>query len=691
MKSLLSLCSQVIKRALPVDTEEHSDDNLDDGGQDHVFTFYHGLSHEEQRTLDEDFDDIGLEEAHEAFVHAVDASRPLASHFDPPRLLNWELKRPPPLSHGANLTKLADVGERRLQVWMHDGLSAYQKEKVAILIMCGGVDKMGEEVPKAALDIGLLSHKSMFQLYCERIVRLQHLVFRRFKQRPVHIPIYIMCNRDNRDIIEDFFRENNFFGVREQDLLFFVQNYMPLFDTGGKMMLANKHTILQRPCGNGAVFRAIVEQGMVSDMKSRGVSIVYMCSCDNLLCKVGDPLFLGYFESCKVDASVKCVEKFPEDHFGVLASKKAKVREDTDGDGKMELTTKLRGTIIEFSEMPDELKKRRDKLTGCIEMNAGNLSQYVFKVDFSMRAFHHLGKRWHAKKERVQHIDIHTGKDVRAPRANEQPNAIHVEQFVGDSLDLPSTLSGLEVPRTEMALVLTPAGRHSPLTALQAIGRLHQHWIAAAGGHFSSNKVASDREDAKCEVSPLVSYDGEDLLGHFPRHIELPFYLASQQELTQFSAASSTYTRRPSIHYLDDGTHLAQREQEVELEGTLGKVMDAIGNEDDYLGERSVGEEALPDTPRPNDGGGAGRSSPRHEGGASGRSPGRESAGRAKSSSKGGPGHGDAGGPSPRGNASPRGGGDKKPKHGLSDEEGKKSGRKSGGGSPGRKSGVDSS
>ena len=43
-------------------------------------------------------------------------------------------------------------------------------------------------------------------------------------------------------------------------------------------------------------------------------------------------------------------------------------------------------------------------------------------------------------------------------------------------------------------------------TALQILGKVHQQWILEAGGSFEDLKVATDRDDSKCEVSPLVSY-----------------------------------------------------------------------------------------------------------------------------------------------------------------------------------------
>jgi len=146
----------------------------------------------------------------------------------------------------------------------------------------------------------------------------------------------------------------------------------------------------------------------------------------------------------------------------------------------------------------------------------------------------------------------------------------------------------LQVPRDEYAMVKNIMGKDSPQTALMAVGRLHQSWIAKAGGSFFENKVASENDDGKCEISPLVSYEGEDLAGQFMEPIQLPYYLPSQQEIPEASSFAPQLARRASIHYLNMNEDLAQRELEMELQGHLGKVMDKIQTGDkemlDYQG-----------------------------------------------------------------------------------------------------------
>lgn len=159
---------------------------------------------------------------------------------------------------------------------------------------------------------------------------------------------------------------------------------------------------------------------------------------------------------------------------------------------------------------------------------------------------------------------------------------------------------GLQVPRSEAALVKNRVGVDSRSTALMALGKLHQQWIRSAGGSFCENKVASENDDSKCEISPLVSYDGEDLSGQFMHPIQLPFYLPSQQEVAESSSVAPAFSKRASIHYLNMDNDLAQREMEMELQGRLGKTMDKVqtGNQEEYQGERAGEDELLPPTPR---------------------------------------------------------------------------------------------
>lgn len=613
VRSMLIRCTEVIQSAgQPQSPEEEEQNNEEyERGQEHVFSFYNELTDEEKRELDEVFDNLDVDDLQTAFQQATASKKtPIGVSIVPPKVMHWDRSKPPETRIGANLTRVHNVAERRLNLWRSSGLAMLRDGKIGVVIMSGGFDMpFGEEMPIPTTNIGLLSRKNIYQLYIERVRRLQHLVHRKYRES-CPTPIYVMCNTVNRDVIEDFFYSHKFFGYKEEDVMFFTQFNLPTCDSTGGFLLADRHKIAMHPNGSGGIFEALLATGMVSDMKSRGVASLYVCGDRNVVAKVGDPLFLGFSAERQVDICLKSVEKLnPEEDLGVFCMKEQEVLEDEDGDGKLDTTKKVKAMVLESRDVPDETARRKNKThTGgepALYLSSGNLSEYFIRLEFIGKAAAASHKHWHVRQMSVPYLDPDTEEFVEPEEW--ELNGYLLEHHFCDALEITKVVTCLEVPRTEMALVKHVAGAYTPATAVQALGFLHQQWIRAAGGTFDRGLVAGDYENEQCEISPLVSFEGEDLKGQFPPNIILPFYLPSFQETQMDRHAEMPevlYRMRNAdgLHYLERDTHVAARLLSGELGARLQAARKVVEDPSirDYPGEFIGLEhaEALPPTPR---------------------------------------------------------------------------------------------
>jgi UDP-N-acetylglucosamine/UDP-N-acetylgalactosamine diphosphorylase len=138
------------------------------------------------------------------------------------------------------LASILDSDPNDIQRWYDEGLKLVADSKVAVVLMAGGQGtRLGSSDPKGCFDIGLPSHKSLFQIQAQRITRLQMLAQKTSGKEAV-IPWYVMTSGPTREPTEEFFQQHNYFGLDKKNVFIFEQGVLPCISNEGKILMESK-------------------------------------------------------------------------------------------------------------------------------------------------------------------------------------------------------------------------------------------------------------------------------------------------------------------------------------------------------------------------------------------------------------------------------------------------------------------
>jgi UDP-N-acetylglucosamine/UDP-N-acetylgalactosamine diphosphorylase len=188
-------------------------------GQPQLLHFWDRLAEAEQRTLAAQIESLDLDRVNRIYVRAVEGEK----HLSRPDTGSAADNTIHPLPEEAfdSIVGAPDKEDR----WRSVGMHAIANSQVGVLLMAGGQGtRLGSSAPKGCYDIGLPSHKSLFQIQAERIARLQELAAAHSNgsQSPI-ITWYIMTSGPTRPATEAFFRQHRFFGLKSENVVFFEQ------------------------------------------------------------------------------------------------------------------------------------------------------------------------------------------------------------------------------------------------------------------------------------------------------------------------------------------------------------------------------------------------------------------------------------------------------------------------------------
>jgi UDP-N-acetylglucosamine/UDP-N-acetylgalactosamine diphosphorylase len=448
-------------KEISIDAEKH--------GQVHLIEHDSRVPPERKNGYRSELEKLDFAKLHELFAKARDCACPIDFN---------QIEAPPILRQARTEAEVTKEKEARCI-----GETALRQGSIAIILVAGGQGtRLGHPGPKGTYPIGPVTGRSLFQIHAERVLALS----RRYQ---ADLQLLIMTSQENDRETKEFFESADYFGLKPEQVHFFVQGMLPALDSEtGRVLLKAPGQLALSPNGHGGVIQALHERGCLRQMAAKGITDFFYYQVDNPLVKVTDPTFLGHHLQAHAEMSLKVLAKlYPTERLGNLVTYQ----------GRMQ--------IVEYTELPDWLAEQRDE-KGELRIWAGSPAIHAFHLKFLERlATGELQLPYHIARKAVPYLDA-TGNTVKPA----QPNALKFEMFVFDAIPLAERAIAMETSRFEEFEPLKNAtGENSAQSVRQALSDNYARWLEKAG-----SKVAWDEHGhvmAPIEISPLFALESEDL------------------------------------------------------------------------------------------------------------------------------------------------------------------------------------
>ena len=395
-------------------------------GQEHLLKFYDNLDENKKEKLLEQIENIDFELINSLYDSTKGNAKKDNAKIEPIDFIDKY--------------KLND----KYKYYEEIGKKAIKAGELAVVTMAGGQGtRLGHSGPKGTFDIGLDSHKSLFELLCDSIKE-------EAKKYDVQIPWFIMTSKENNKDTIEFFKKNKYFGY-EKNIYFFIQGELPMIDTEGQILIGEDGLIKLAADGHGGVYESLVRSNMVNKMKELGCKWVFIGGVDNCLAKMVDPVLMGIAIDKNVTAAGKSVVKAnPHEKVGAFCKKNGKP------------------SVVEYSEITDEMAEAVDE-NGELLYGESHILCNLFSVD----AIERMGSNplpYHIAFKKATYIDKDGNKVVPT-----SPNAFKFEAFLFDAFGEVDDMAILRVKREEeFAPVKNANGVDSPETARKLYNDFHK-------------------------------------------------------------------------------------------------------------------------------------------------------------------------------------------------------------------------
>ena len=297
------------------------------------------------------------------------------------------------------------------------GLKAIREGKVGAVLLAGGQGtRLGLDRPKGTLNIGVAKELYLFEQLLRNLMDVTD-------EAGVYVPLYIMTSNINNADTTAFFEEHDYFGYPKDYVKFFVQEMVPTCDYEGRIYMESQTEVAMSPNGNGGWFSSMVNAGLLSDIKERGIEWINVFAVDNCLQRIADPMFVGATIAYGCESGAKVVRKAaPDERVGVLCTE----------DGKP--------SIAEYYEMTEEMATAR-KENGDLKYGFGVILNYLFS-EKKLEQIADARMPIHVVEKKIPYMDV-DGTFVKP----EQPNGYKFETLVLDMVHMMDDCIPYEVVR----------------------------------------------------------------------------------------------------------------------------------------------------------------------------------------------------------------------------------------------------
>lgn len=297
------------------------------------------------------------------------------------------------------------------------GLKAIREGKVGAVLLAGGQGtRLGLDRPKGTLNIGVAKELYLFEQLLRNLMDVTD-------EAGVYVPLYIMTSNINNADTTAFFEEHDYFGYPKDYVKFFVQEMVPACDYEGRIYMESQTEVAMSPNGNGGWFSSMVNAGLLSDIKERGIEWINVFAVDNCLQRIADPMFVGATIAYGCESGAKVVRKAaPDERVGVLCTE----------DGKP--------SIAEYYEMTEEMATARNE-NGDLKYGFGVILNYLFS-EKKLEQIADARMPIHVVEKKIPYMDV-DGTFVKP----EQPNGYKFETLVLDMVHMMDDCIPYEVVR----------------------------------------------------------------------------------------------------------------------------------------------------------------------------------------------------------------------------------------------------